>query len=267
MLLESLHFTILMGVFLSLNYLVFAFGGYWFFYKYLGQNISHRRILEAVASDSQIKREKLHSLVTQLIFLGVSLFIWALYRAGFTRIYTTWDVKGVFYFALSVLLMHQLHDAYFYWTHRLMHHWKPLRKYHLIHHESSPPTPFSSLSFHPIEALIQSFFWVLISLTLPIHVVWLFLFYSFMFYINMWGHTSYEFWHKDLFTHKVLKHLNTPTHHNIHHKFHGANFSIYYNFWDRICGTNHPEYEIHYRRVKERTELGKTSRVLKLMKL
>jgi sterol desaturase/sphingolipid hydroxylase (fatty acid hydroxylase superfamily) len=98
-------------------------------------------------------------------------------------------------------------------------------------------------------------------------VIWIFLFYTFMFYINMWGHTGYEFWHKDLLTHPVLRILNTPTHHNLHHKYHQANYSIYYNLWDSLCGTNHPEYENHYRAVKKKTELHKTSNLLKMMKL
>ncbi len=267
MLIEVLLFIGFMALFLTLNYLVFAFGGHWFFYHYLGPKIPHRRILENESSYSQLQNEKRRSIHTQMMFMGLALVIFGLHRAGFTQIYTKVDEKGYLYFSLSVLIMHQLHDAYFYWTHRLMHQWKPLQKYHFVHHESAPPTPYSSLSFHPVEALIQGLYWVIISLTLPIHIYWLFAFYSFMFYINMWGHTSYEFWHKDLLTHKILKHLNTPTHHNLHHKYHKANFSIYYNFWDKLCGTNHPEYENHYRTVKAKTELNKTSRIMKMMKL
>jgi Delta7-sterol 5-desaturase len=267
MLIEALLFMAFMALFLTFNYLVFAFGGHWFFYHYLGPKIPHRRIVENEASYSQIQNEKRRSIHTQMMFMGLALVIFGLHRAGFTQIYTKVDEKGYLYFSLSVLIMHQLHDAYFYWTHRLMHQWKPLQKYHFVHHESAPPTPYSSLAFHPIEAFIQGLYWVIISLTLPIHIYWLFAFYSFMFYINMWGHTSYEFWHKDLLTHKILKHLNTPTHHNLHHKYHKANFSIYYNFWDKLCGTNHPEYENHYRTVKAKTELNKTSRIMKMMKL
>lgn len=85
-------------------------------------------------------------------------------------------------------------------------------------------------------------------------------FYSFMFYINMWGHNNFEFWHKDLLTHPILKHL-------LHHKYHTNNYSIYYNFWDKVCATNHPEYENHYRAIKAKTENGKSSRLMKLMKL
>ncbi|HXH29648.1 MAG TPA: sterol desaturase family protein [Bacteriovoracaceae bacterium] len=260
-------FTLLFSGFLLLNFALFAFGGYYFFYRFLGPGIPHRKILEKDATASQMNKEKLRSLHTQVVFLILGVILYALYKLGLTRIYLQWDQRGAVYFILSYFIMHQLHDAYFYWTHRLMHQWEPIRKFHFVHHESSPPTPFSALSFHPVEALVQGFFWIVIALVLPISHWWMFSFYSFMLYINMWGHTSYEFWHRDLMTHPVLKILNTPTHHNLHHKFHNANYSIYYNFWDKVCGTNHPEYQIHYQQVKVRTEAGKTSRVMKKMKL
>lgn len=264
---DSLVFSGYLTAFLVVNYLIFAFGGYWFFYSYLGPKIPHRKILEKDARPEQIKSEKQRSFLTQGIFLIMALSLYVFYKLGWTRIYSQWDERGLVYFFLSFFIVHQIHDAYFYWTHRLMHEWKPLRKYHFVHHESAPPTPFSALSFHPVEAFVQGFFWILISFTVPVPAFWLFGFYTFMFYINMWGHTSFEFWHRDLMTHPVLKILNTPTHHNLHHKFHQANYSIYYNFWDKLCGTNHPEYEAHYKEVKARTEKGKSSRLMKLMKL
>jgi lathosterol oxidase len=265
--LEATTFALALATFLFANYLLFAVGGHWFFYSYLGPRIPHRKILEGEASSEQTRREKWRSFQTQLIYLlmGIGLFI--AYRHGATKLYLQWDQRGPWYGAFSFFIIHQLHDAYFYWTHRLMHEWKPLRLIHLVHHESSPPTPYSSLSFHPGEAFIHGLFWYLLAFLIPLPVFWMFGFYSFMFYINMWGHTSFEFWHRDLLTHPILRILNTPTHHNLHHKFHRANYGIYYNFWDKLCGTNHPEYEAHYRTVKARSELGKRSRLMRLLKL
>jgi len=264
---ELLNFTMGLGIFLILNFIIFSLGGYWFFYKILGESIEHRKILESAIGDKQIPREVLNSVSTQSIFLITGLFIFCLYKLGLTKIYQPWDDRGILYFFLSFFIMHQLHDAYFYWTHRWMHEKKFLKKFHLTHHQSKVPTPFSALSFHPVEAFIQVFFWILISLLIPLPAFWLFGFYSFMYYINMWGHTNFEFWHKDLLTHPFLRYLNTPTHHNLHHKYHHLNYGIYYNFWDRWCGTNHPNYEEHYRSVKGKTELKKSSKIMKLMKL
>lgn len=265
--LEFLDFTGLLALFLLVNYVVFAYGGYWFFYRLLAPQIPHRMIVEKEASIKQISSEKRNSLSTQIIFFVMGLLLYVCYKFNLTQIYQDYNERGLIYFFVSFFIMHQLHDAYFYWTHRFMHEWKWLRKYHFVHHESSPPTPYSALSFHPVEAIVHGLFWFLIAFTIPMPMHWIFLFYSFMFYINMWGHTNYEFWHRDLLTHPLLKILNTPTHHNLHHKYHQANYSIYYNFWDKICGTNHSEYENHYREVKARTEQHKTSKLLKMMKL
>ena len=41
----------------------------------------------------------------------------------------------VLYMLATVVSLDYLHDAWFYWTHRLLH-WQPLyRKVHYIHHE------------------------------------------------------------------------------------------------------------------------------------
>ena len=254
-------------VFLVINYLLFSVAGHWFFFKYLGPTIVHREIQEKKVTEKQLRLEKQRSYSTQIIFFVMGLGIYGLYQLGITRIYIKWDERGVLYFFFSWFLIQQLHDAYFYWTHRWMHEWKWLRKYHFVHHESSVPTPYAALSFHPVESFIHGFYWYIIAFLFPVPIHWMFAFYSFMFYINMWGHNNYEFWYSDLLTHPILKHLNTPTHHNLHHKYHTNNYSIYYNFWDRICSTNHPEYENHYRAVKAKTELGKSSPIMKRLKL
>lgn len=264
---ELFSFAGLLTLFLGVNYLIFSFGGHWFFYSYLGPEIQHRKILPKDAQPAQIREEKRRSFHTQFMFFTMGLSLYTAWKLGLTMIYVQWNERGIIYFFASFFIIHQLHDTYFYWTHRWMHEWKPLKRFHFVHHESAPPTPFSALSFHPVEAFIQGFFWYIIAFLIPVPAFWLFGFYTFMFYINMWGHTSFEFWHKDLLTHPILKILNTPTHHNIHHKFHQANYSIYYNIWDKLCGTNHPEYEAHYREVKARTEKEKSSKIMKLMKL
>jgi sterol desaturase/sphingolipid hydroxylase (fatty acid hydroxylase superfamily) len=40
--------------------------------------------------------------------------------------------------------------------------------------------------------------------------------------------------------------LNTPTHHAMHHEKMRGNYGIYFNFWDRLMGTNHPHYEVRF---------------------
>lgn len=60
----------------------------------------------------------------------------------------------VLYCLLVIAMLDVLHDAWFYWTHRLLH-WAPLyRHVHYIHHKSNVPCAFTGYSFHVIEAAI-----------------------------------------------------------------------------------------------------------------
>uniref|UniRef100_A0A7R9YUX7 Fatty acid hydroxylase domain-containing protein n=1 Tax=Chlamydomonas euryale TaxID=1486919 RepID=A0A7R9YUX7_9CHLO len=48
--------------------------------------------------------------------------------------------------------------------------------------------------------------------------------------------------------------LNTVRHHDMHHRFPGRHFSLYFTHWDRWLGTLHPDYDAsvsrHFREAK-----------------
>jgi hypothetical protein len=62
-----------------------------------------------------------------------------------------------------------MHDAYFYWTHRLMHHPRLFRIFHRAHHLSASPTPWAAYSFSVPEAFVQAGIGPLIVFTIPTH--------------------------------------------------------------------------------------------------
>jgi sterol desaturase/sphingolipid hydroxylase (fatty acid hydroxylase superfamily) len=43
----------------------------------------------------------------------------------------------------------------------------------------------------------------------------------------------------------------------MHHRLTRCNYGLYFNIWDRLMKTNHPEYEKSYDKVIERREQGK----------
>ncbi len=58
------------------------------------------------------------------------------------------------YLAALALLVPVYHETHFFLIHRLIH-WGPLyRSVHSVHHNSVNPSPWSSLSMHPIEQLL-----------------------------------------------------------------------------------------------------------------
>ena len=61
------------------------------------------------------------------------------------------------------------HDAWFYWTHRALHHRRWFRAVHGRHHASLHPTPWAAYAFHPVEALVQAVFLPLFLLFVPMH--------------------------------------------------------------------------------------------------
>jgi sterol desaturase/sphingolipid hydroxylase (fatty acid hydroxylase superfamily) len=53
-------------------------------------------------------------------------------------------------------------------------------------------------------------------------------------------HSGYQFpWSPTMFL-SFIK--NSAEHHNFHHLKFKGNYGGYFNFWDWICGTNHPDY-------------------------
>lgn len=61
-----------------------------------------------------------------------------------TTFYTNICDYGWWYFICAFPIMIFLHDAYFYWAHRLMHHPKLFKIFHLVHHKSNNQSPWAT---------------------------------------------------------------------------------------------------------------------------
>jgi sterol desaturase/sphingolipid hydroxylase (fatty acid hydroxylase superfamily) len=137
-------------------------------------------------------------------------------------------------------------------------HWRPLFKIaHKTHHLSTNPTPFAAYAFHPIEAVVEIGIIPLISFTMPYHPVALAAFSIYAIILNVTGHLGFELFPKGFASHRIFKWHNTSTHHNMHHRLVKCNYGLYFNIWDRLMKTNHPEYEKSFDGVIEKREQGK----------
>ena len=143
----------------------------------------------------------------------------------------------------SVGLMVLLHDAYFYWAHRLMHARPLYRFFHAVHHRSTNPSPWAAFSFHPLEAAVEAGIIFAIAFLIPCHPLALLGFMVVMTAFNVSGHVGYEFLPRWLTAGRVGRLLNTPTAHNLHHQHHRTNFGLYFRFWDIVCRTTGGDYE------------------------
>jgi sterol desaturase/sphingolipid hydroxylase (fatty acid hydroxylase superfamily) len=77
---------------------------------------------------------------------------------------------------------------------------------------------------------------------------------------NVLGHCGYEIWPRWFLDSWAGRFLNTPTHHAMHHEKFRSNYGLYFNIWDRMMGTNHPDYARRFSQVTG-TDVTKASRI------
>jgi Delta7-sterol 5-desaturase len=232
-----LHNIVLYG-----RYFLFAGIAYLFFYVLYKNKWIDNKIQKRYPESKQIKREIKDSLVSIFIFSLFFVLISTATKAGYTKLYFHITDRGWVYFLLSIPMMIFWHDTWFYWSHRLMHHPKIFKIAHKQHHLSHNPTPWSAFAFHPLEAIAEAAF-VLIIFFVPVHIFCVMIVITWQMVFNVYGHAGYEMMSKKIHNSFIGKWFNTSTHHNMHHRLTKGNYSLYFNFWDNIMKTNHPDYE------------------------
>lgn len=143
-----------------------------------------------------------------------------------------------------------LHDAWFYFGHRLMHT-KRLYKWHKTHHLSVTPTVWNNDSFSIPDALsVQSFFLALPFL-LPIPPAVLVFCRLFDQTKGMIGHSGFEYFANA--TARWPLPLVATVHHDYHHQRFTVNFANQFTFWDRLFGTLDSGYDARVTEMAKRS--------------
>lgn len=209
-----------------------------------------RRIQRTHPQWKDYRREISFSVVTILIFSTVPAFLLSNpVTAPHTTYYSDVSRYGLLYFWAAFPLMAIMHDTYFYWTHRLMHHPKLFKAFHLVHHRSVNPSPWAAYSFHPLEALVEVGVIVVFLFTIPVHTLHLALFFLFMIVYNVYGHLGYELYPRGFSDNAIGRWINTSVSHNMHHQHFKHNYGLYFTFWDRTMGTLHNDYGERFEEV------------------
>lgn len=221
------------------------------FYKLLAARFKNAKIQARRAGRKDFFREIRHSVLSGLILAATALLVLSGPLRPYTLIYAGFSDYPVWWIPVSLVLTLVVHDTYFYWMHRLLHHHRIFRYTHLVHHESINPSPWASYSFHFLEAILEGAVVILLAFVLPLHPLTIMLFTFVSFFINVYGHLGYEIMPR------VLRHsiwfeiINTSSYHNLHHQRFKGNYSLYFRFWDRWMGTEHPDYVKEYDRIQE----------------
>jgi ring-1,2-phenylacetyl-CoA epoxidase subunit PaaE len=230
----------------------------WVIFKKL---FAKRRIQENKKADkTQLLRELKNSLLTIIVFTAIDLFVFqdsmkTMETATF-KVYSNFtEHGGIPYFIFITFLLFVVEDTYFYWMHKTVHSPKLYKYIHKVHHESIDTTPFTSYSFHPIEAALEIVpmgLIMVIAYFFPVHILALVIWQFLSIALNVLGHSGYElfpsFWNNYWF----LKWKLPATHHNMHHERFNGNYGLYFIWWDRIMGTEFPDYEEKFKSIFER---------------
>jgi sterol desaturase/sphingolipid hydroxylase (fatty acid hydroxylase superfamily) len=242
------------------RYLIGAGGVFLVINVLLSARLASRKIRSETPGAHQIIREILASLRTVLIFSLVGLSIAVLANLGVLPIYEDPAKYGWAYFALNVVVLIVAHDAWFYWTHWIMHRPKLFRWFHRLHHRSHNPTPWTSYAFDASEALVNAVYLLVMMAIMPTSVLAAFIFTAHMMLRNAIGHCGYEVFPAGRNGRPRFGWLTTVTHHDLHHARPRTNFGLYFTFWDKVMGTEDPTYYDAYFRAVGTCGLKKPTR-------
>ncbi len=236
------------------RYVIFAVGTWAALWVVFARLLAGRKIRSERPKTRQLATEFAVSLRSIAIFSTVGMIMFALERGGLLpgpALAASW---GVWWALASLILMIVAHDAYFYWTHRAMHDPRLFRSFHRRHHRSHNPSPFTAYSFDLAEAAVLAAFvpiWMVIVPT-PWPMVGLFMLHQIA--RNTLGHSGYELFPATRDGRPLIGFLTTTTHHDLHHAEAGWNYGLYFTWWDRLMGTEHPHYHARFAAAVRRAE-------------
>lgn len=222
-----------------------AFLGFYFIFKKAMQS---RKVQTKLPKGKDYFRDVFYSVISIGIFAAISVSTFSFIKP-YTNMYSSISDYGWVYYGFTFIWMFFLHDAYFYWSHRLMHHPKIFKYVHLIHHKSTNPTPWTAYAFHPTEAVIEALIVPVIAFTIPTHQSAIILYMLFQITYNVYGHLGYEIFPKNFNKNVFGKWVNTSVSHNMHHKYFVKNYGLWTTIWDRLMGTMSEKYDETYERV------------------
>lgn len=228
---ETVQYTALLTVMGILRYFVVTVPAFYIFYRWGKEYFSHTKIQKRTAKREDFLREIKHSMLSVLVMSALAAVMLYTPLRDYTQFYNDTSFPSWWPYASAFLAL-LVHDTYFYWMHRLVHHPKVFKTVHLTHHKSTNPSPFASYAFHWTEALTEGMIVPVILFLIPMNTEAIYGFILAGFVINVYGHLGYEIMPR-WFRHSLLfEILNTSTHHNVHHSKFKGNYGLYFRIWD-----------------------------------
>jgi sterol desaturase/sphingolipid hydroxylase (fatty acid hydroxylase superfamily) len=213
-------------------YFALGFGITW-----LNQRNPERRIQKHRRGEKRMTQEVLQSLASILVTcLSVAIGLFAQIQGWAME---PWALSWWWAVPQFVLCM-VLFDTWFYFAHRLLHT-KPFYRFHLLHHRSVAPTPWSNDSIGLVDTALSQGFYAVIVFVVPFSPIVLLAHRAFDQINGTFGHCGFEYFASP--TSRYPSPMLCTTYHDQHHAEFRYNFANYFSFWDRIMGTISPVYD------------------------
>ncbi len=151
------HFEHYLPLFMNLfRYFIMAGIPFLIFYIFFPEKFSKQKIQDKWAKNQDFIREFLHSLKATGVFVAYGYLILNSELGGYSLYYQDLEAYPIWWVPVSILLALMIHDTYFYWMHRIIHNRRLFKWIHVIHHQSTNPTPLASYSFNLLEACLEA---------------------------------------------------------------------------------------------------------------
>lgn len=254
----NIHFHSWTAVLFTIGFRYFLVAGIFWLIWYVArrEKSGWKKIQQRFPAQKDYVREIGFSLMTIVIFAAVSSAMLLTPFRQYTQYYQHISEHGWLWFWAAFPLMFLYHDTYFYWTHRMMHHPRLFKLFHLVHHKSTNPSPWAALAFHPLEALVEVGSFATMIMLIPINFIHVLVFFLAMMVYNVYGHLGWELYPKNFSRHRIGKWINTGINHNQHHQYFKGNYGLYFLWWDRWMGTLRSDYDQKFDEVTTRTQVA-----------
>lgn len=155
-------------------------------------------------------------------------------------------------FFLLFMLVPAIHEAGFFFAHRLLH-WPPLYKIaHAVHHRNVNPGPWSGLSMHPLEHILY-FSPVLLFFFIPSHPIHMINLVSRLGLAPSVGHTGFD----RMQVNEKISVDNSFYAHYLHHRYFEVNYADGMIPLDKWFGSFHDgSAEMHQKMLERRKRRG-----------
>ena len=142
-------YIIIFFVAILFRYLVAAGAFYYYYYILKAENYRERKLNKRPLKKDQLKKEVIWSVKSSAVFALVGAAAYWLWQNDWTAVYLEVETYGWWYLPVSLVIISLMHETYYYWVHRWMHHPKVFRIVHKVHHDTIRQRPGPLFPFTP----------------------------------------------------------------------------------------------------------------------